>query len=494
MADAVSKLYAEIGFKVNQQELNNAKAYIRDIAKQLSDFNKQAQVAAEKAGFFSKKQIQQQRAQNREIEHQNKLKISEQLKQNREQEKLYKEITDIENREYKEQLRQADVQERERQKRREEVLKNMKSFGTAFWKLSQLIGAKAGQAIGESVGRATDFSKLQMFTGISSSDFRSFVGRAYATNSGMSQQDVMRDIQNVSANIQKIALGQGSLSGYKLMHRAARRGDIAGVIREFEDALQTISPDTALEVGQQIGLSRDWIYSLLQKRRGGGAEIEISQKQYDEITETGKAFAQVRYEVENFKDSITATLSPALQQGADGLRRVLKSITKHFQENQEYYNELIEKYAKRLEEYFNSLKKEDVEKFVESVETVTKALVEFASGISTIIEWILWPFKLEKWIKDKLNSSGNVIDTNDPKEALKHAMLGDSPWTYGLKPETTKGDNVFSQANEINVTVESKSDNPHEVGEVIGNTVASVSSEKASFAYNSTYMAGYNRG
>lgn len=477
MADAVSKLYAEIGFKINQQELNNAKAYIRDIAKQLSDFNKQAQVAAEKAGFFSKKQIQQQRAQNREIEHQNKLKISEQLKQNREQEKLYKEITDIENKEYKEQLRQADIQERERQKRREETLRNLKEFGKSFWKLSEWIASKAGQAIGESVGRNTELSKLQMFTGINIGDYQSFAERASSTGSGMTQFDVMRDIQNVSANLQKIALGQGSLSGYKLMHvvAQAQQGSVGGVIREFEKALKTIEPNMALEVGQQIGLSRDWIYSLFESQREG-EQIKLSQEQKDEIKETGKAFSQVRYALENFKDFVTATLSPALRAGADLIRDTLKDISIYIDENYELFSKRIKDFAEAISSFIKDFVEGRFDRIFERLEKASMGFIALG---------------------EKLYSAfAPAPDTDNKKVAWDYIMHDkrpeDDPWNWSKKNPVSAGSKVEStQNNDIKVTVESKTNNPYEEGREIGRGIVSATQEKASYNNNSsTLVAG----
>ena len=465
MADAVSKLYAEIGFKVDTKGLQEVKTLLQDLAKEATKFNKTAQQAAEKDNILSKKKIQQRH-----------MSIKEQLKQNREQEKLFKEITDSEEREYKERLKQEEKFERERERRRKAILRNIKEFSKSAWNLSQLAFSSAAKMIGESIGRSSELSKLQMFTGISNKDYREFAERAFATNSGMSQEDVMRDIQNVSSNLSKIHLGQGSLTGYKLAGVAAK-GDVAGVIREFERAIMDgIAPNMALEVGQQIGLSRDWIYSMLENRRAGKSTINVSQEQRDEIVETGKAFRQVTFEVQNFKDYIVATLSPALQSGADTFRNALASLGRHFEKNSEFYSEKIKSVAKSLDEFAKNLEPERIDKFFNGIGEAIQGFI----GLGKFLNRFFSP----------------APETDNPKEAWQYIMHnGESPWQEGVTPvKENRSGNVYSQANEINVTVESKTDNPYSEGREIGEGIKTATSEKLNFANNSTFMAGYNWG
>lgn len=491
MADAVSKLYAEIGFKINQDGIKQAKAVLEGLATQFSNLNKATQQAAENYGIFSKKKEQQYRRS-----------VSEQLKQNREQEKLFKEITDSEEREYKERLKQEDKFERERDRRRKAILRNIKEFSKSAWNLSQLAFSGATKMIGESIGRSSELSKLQLFTGISNKDYREFAERAFATNSGMSQEDVMRDIQNVSANLQKIALGQGSLGGYKLsgVVASARYGDIAGVIKNFENAIKYsgIAPNMALEVGQQIGLSRDWVYSMLENRRAGKSTIDISQEQRDEIVETGKAFRQVTFEVQNFKDYIVATLSPALQSGADTFRNALASLGRHFEENSEFYSKKIKSMTESLDEFINNLKPEEVDEFTSNIISATKGIGEFVISLGSLLKIFTPSFWYDlgyDFIAKGLEKAAPPVNTDDPKEAWGNILFGKSAWDEGVTPEKeNRGGNVYSQANEINVTVESKTDNPHEEGTIIGNAIKSATEEKVSFANNSTFVAGYNWG
>ena len=59
MADTVSKLYAEIGFKVNQDGLKQAQRVLADMANQMSAINNATKEAAKQYGIFSKEQSQQ---------------------------------------------------------------------------------------------------------------------------------------------------------------------------------------------------------------------------------------------------------------------------------------------------------------------------------------------------------------------------------------------------------------------------------------------------
>ena len=59
MSDAVSKLYAEIGFKVNQDGLKQAQTLLKELAKQMSDINNATKSAAREFGIFSQSQNKQ---------------------------------------------------------------------------------------------------------------------------------------------------------------------------------------------------------------------------------------------------------------------------------------------------------------------------------------------------------------------------------------------------------------------------------------------------
>lgn len=60
MSDSVSKLYAELGFKVNQNQLKEAKNTIIELSKQMSKMNEVTKKAAEQFGIFSKDKARQE--------------------------------------------------------------------------------------------------------------------------------------------------------------------------------------------------------------------------------------------------------------------------------------------------------------------------------------------------------------------------------------------------------------------------------------------------
>ena len=490
MADAVSKLYAEIGFKVNKDGLEEAKSVLEKLAEQFTIINKKASESAEKYGIFSKKQIQQRLKQNRELDKQNKIELSEQAKQNVEQERLYKQ-----------QLRIAEKAEQERIKQRKSVIRNVQSFSRSVMKAYALMSSAFAHTIGDSIGRATAFSKLQSQTGISTEDYQYFAKRAFSTGSGMTQQDVMQNIQNVSANLQKISLGQGSLSGYKLSNvvASARYGDIAGIIKNFEHAIKYggIAPNMAYELGEQIGLSKDWIYSVLESRRAGGTSIDLSQEEIDRIKETGKAFEQARYGIQIFKDSVTATLAPALQKSTDVFIGALDSFAKHFKENEDFYMEKINAVAESFNKFIENLKPEDVDAFVRGFMDVTKGLLDLVNVLSWVGKTIMGIFKFPETIYnstlESLRNSGKTIDTSNPQEAMKHIMFGDdSTWKSSLKPTSgNMSNNVYSPTYETTVNVESKSNNPYEDGLEIGRGIKNSTQEKiAHNEYNVVFAKG----
>ena len=60
MSDAISKLYAEIGFKVNQDGLKQVQTILKDFAKQMNALNTATKEAAKQYGVFSKNQAKQE--------------------------------------------------------------------------------------------------------------------------------------------------------------------------------------------------------------------------------------------------------------------------------------------------------------------------------------------------------------------------------------------------------------------------------------------------
>ena len=60
MSDAISKLYAEIGFKVNQDGLKQVQTILKDFAKKMNALNTATKEAAKQYGVFSKNQAKQE--------------------------------------------------------------------------------------------------------------------------------------------------------------------------------------------------------------------------------------------------------------------------------------------------------------------------------------------------------------------------------------------------------------------------------------------------
>ena len=350
MADAVSKLYAEIGFKVNQDGLKQVQSILKDFAKQMNDINKATKEAARQFGVFSKDQAKQeihnarlateasrkavhdkriQIMETRELDRQNDRAKREKEKEER---KVQKELAKQE----REQAKEADRAARERKKRLKDTLNSFRSFAVGLRNtFLSLAGVGAGATIAgmkQSLDRSVATRDFMLQTGVDLKQLQNIVGGFANIGSAMSQQQIMGDIVGVSQNLQEIALGKGDLAPYKLLGLAARRGDIMGVISEAGRAIQGLDNPMALNLLKKIGLSGDWLSYFRLQQREGGSRAFIDTEGQASIVEAKTSLRQLSVAFRNFSDNLTAKFSVDIQEASDGLVKILDKLSRHAEE------------------------------------------------------------------------------------------------------------------------------------------------------------------
>lgn len=371
MADAVSKLYAEIGFKVNQDGLKQAQRIIKELAKQMSDINSATKEAAKQYGIFSKDHIKQE-------ENKAKLAIAnekaENLRSKRkiESKKLeHKELMDF----AKLELQIEKYNERERDKSAKRQVKRLADIVTAFRKFGTQIRTAFLQIAGiggmsdslqQSLTRSINTRNFLMTTGVNLTDLQGVMQRMVNTGSSMSQEKVMEDILKVSQNLEDIRLGGGGIVPYKLAGIAAT-GKVMDVIRATEEAVRGMKNATALNLTRRIGLSDDWLASWRFKERFGGDQVQLSQSQQNDIANAKVSLGQLSYGFRLLADQITAVLSPVFKEVADLLRDSFQSLARFLKTHTEEFQEKLGELSKKITDFIRDLSWEKIKTFFSEI-------------------------------------------------------------------------------------------------------------------------------
>lgn len=463
MADAVSKLYAEIGFKVKQDGLKELKATLKDITRQMDKFNKSAKQAARNYGIFSKnaakqemhnakmateasrkalidkrKQImgikeldrQNDRA-TREREKEERRIQREKSKADRDRAREEKELRREALKEKKKQEREEQRIAREEQRRNEKIVhERKKALRAALGATSDFVkgiarGIRASSigfsrllysGVKESLGRSIATRDFMMMTGANLADIQSVMGRFASIGESVDQETIMGDLTKLSQNIAGIALGQGNLSAYKLLGTAVKRGDISGMIRGIGMAGQGIDNDFFAKLLGDIGLPSYWLPFF--KAQGGGKEITnfIDQAGQEEILKAKGALGTLSVAFKNLADWMTATLSPTLVEISGGLQDWIQEMSESLKgETGRKLSQNLKEIADRIVDF---VKEFDANKVISAITTFVGALEWVANKIISIAKKFGYVPESEKeqYMQDyanKLNARGLPLQARE---------------------------------------------------------------------------------
>lgn len=359
MADSVSKLYAEIGFKVNKDGLKQAQSMLKELANQLSAINNITKKAAQQYGIFSKDKNKQAMADAKLATETERAEVQRNKRRLENKKFEHKQVMDLAKLEFqvekynaseKQKIERRQAQEAEKaakaqKKRLNDTLNTFRSFAVGLRNtFIGLAGAGAGGLIygmKQSLNRSIPTRNFLMSTGTSLSDLQGIMQRIINTGSGMSQQQIMGDIMNVSQNLEDIRLGGGGIVPYKLMGVAAT-GNVMNVIKATEEAIKGMNNATALNLIRRMGLSDDWLAMWRFNEREGGNQYQVSAQQQAEIIETQKALQQLKFSFKNLADISLSVVSPAIQKMADATRDWLQSISQWINEHPNTIKELMD--------------------------------------------------------------------------------------------------------------------------------------------------------
>ena len=398
MADAVSKLYAEIGFKVNQDGLKQLQSIVKDVANQMNAINKATKEAAKSFGIFSKEQSKQAIAdekrgreeiksereriknkmviRNQEFKEQmaiRKAEFAERLKEDRERERLAR----------KEQHRNERTN-RERKKALNEALHATGNFVKSIGNYLKVGAAGFGRllysGVNESLGRSIATRDFMLATGANLGDIQSVMARFANIGESVNQEQVMGDLIKLSQGIAGIALGQGDADTYKLLGQAAQRGDIAGMIKGIGRSGNYIDNDMFMKLLGNIGLPSYWLPFF--KAQGAGIDVGnfIDEEGRGKIEVAQANLTSLSLSFKNLADWVASVLSPAIEEVSRSFIQWNKDMVESLKgEGGERLSELLRQISKDLMEWLKVI----------SPDRIYTGIKTFIGAITYLSGWLV---------------------------------------------------------------------------------------------------------
>lgn len=384
MADTVSKLYAEIGFKVNQDGLKQAQKIIQDMATQMKAISDATKEAAKQYGIFSKDQNKQAAADAKRAIDDEKAENQRNKRKLDNKKFEHKQLMDLAKLEFqvekynaaekaqaeRRQARESEKAAKEQQKRLKNILGGFRSFAVGlrntFLGLTGVGGLGITAGIAQSVGRSIPTRNFLMSTGVELGQLQQVMQRMVNTGSALSQQQVMADIQKVSQNLRDIAFGGGDLVPYKLAGVAAT-GKVMDVIESTEQAVKDLDNATALNLTRRMGLSDEWLAMWRFKERYGGDQVQLSKEQQDEIVEANIAVKQLAYSFKLLSDQITAIVSPVIKNIVDLMRDSFQSLARYLKTHTDEFREKLSELSKKITNFIRDLSCEKIKTYFSEV-------------------------------------------------------------------------------------------------------------------------------
>lgn len=323
MADAVSKLYAEIGFKLNQEGLKKAKEEIKKLSDQLSAINSVAKKQAETHGIYSKERTQKDIMRERIFKRMIKKKKNNLLWLHRQEDKI-----------------ESDAQKKSEQRRRAEEKaadERIKTMRRSYHLMARVarngmkLLATTGKGLWDStispaLTRSIATRDFMMYTGMGLGTLQKIQERFASVGSSMSRQDIMGELSSVMDNLTKIRFGQGSPIGQKLLgiSAAAQNRDFNKVLSIIERASTGVDNQAFVETLNQMGFSgQRWLPYFRARQRVSASMPELDDEGQKALENAKTAIVQFKLAIERSADLLTAKFSPYIEKATDLLTKFL---------------------------------------------------------------------------------------------------------------------------------------------------------------------------
>lgn len=438
MADSVSKLYAEIGFKVNQDGLKQAQEVLKSLAAQMTAINNATKNAAREYGIFSKDRAKQaladeklatQRAKTeREI---NKKRIDDERLNLKKESQARKERLDDEKRVANESasIRRQELRDREKHFKAREKLYSVVSWGgknllkntKRMWEYG--VGSTIGDAMANALESSIPIRDLMLQTGIGFSGTQNISRRFANIGINAPQEEIYRNLREVQQRIVNIGLGEkGGTTPYKLLGLAAQRGDMLGMVTELGKAIKDLRNPEALNLLNRIGLDEKWLSYFRLQERGGGLRNRLSREGLDSLVEAETALTQLRYGFAETARIITAKLEPALSHTSDALLAAFDAVIDEFIKNPEI-TKAFKELGDSLAGFVKGINWEELPK---SIESTISSLKDGALSFLNIITAAAKLFGLDPDSRLKENALRKWVDKEGGDLKIRFKRLNEN--------------------------------------------------------------------
>ena len=461
MADAVSKLYAEIGFKVNQEGLKEAKKLLAEFAAQMSAINKMSKSQAENFGIFSnqrtQKDIQRERIFKRLIKSKkNSLSWLERQENKiaKDSEKREAEKLRAQEKAAKEQAKIDRQREQDTKKHNERMIKfatrgvrgmvrvlrgSAKLFANAtrtMWK---------GMVLPNLAG-AVNVRDFMMYSGTSLSKLQDIEERFASVGSSVSRDDMMNELSNAMENLTKIRFAKGELGGYKLsgLQALAFKKDASGILDALEKASVGVSNQDLSFLLDEIGLSgRKWLPYFRARQRVNKALPRIDEGGQQSLVDAQSSLQYLLLGLRRSGEIMTSKLAPVIDRVSNKFIDFISTAISD--DNVKKIEGVIERLSDRFIKWLETIDAQDIE----------AAVTRFFGAVRSIAEGI-------EWLANKINTARGVKSAydaakrGDKKEFLFNAVEAFASH-IGASPAVTIYNN-----QQTNVNVENPKNDEYE--------------------------------
>lgn len=397
MADAVSELYAKIGFKVDNNSLKSVKKAIENLSKQMSSFNKVADSTVKSYSKLSKRIV----------------------RDTKDQENVFKELS--------------------KSFRRVRQIMNAGAWAVGG------VAKQANISLSGAIARR-DFGR---YSGVSLDKLQDIEERFARIGSAMTQGKIMSDMSRVMENITNIGFGMGKLFGFKVsgINAAAFRGDVGGLIDALVPALAGVDNQKRVKILNDLGFSgQDWVTFFDEQIKSIDIERipRLAEEEQKRLEESAKLFKTLNLAIGRTRDKFMAALLPSTDHIAQAFNDFVERIFSSGKMDK--LNEWVSKKFDLLGEKLEGLETADFDNVINKISAFGGFISDISYALGTTIGVMA---KVYKYIVSKGGSilgnvmADNIIPDRSPAIALANAQQNiKNILEYGAKgfPGLKEGD------------------------------------------------------
>lgn len=308
----ISKLFAEIGFKVNTEGLKEFQGQMKALSAGLKNqiLDSKAQAAASKAAEAASKAATAEIKTNIASHQARKAAIQADTAELRKLE--------VQQRMESRAAREADAQ-------RQRSIRGLRNFLLGITAASYAV-TKLTQQTRQQVLAFRDF---QFFTGMKLENLRHLEAMAVGVAPNLTGERIAGELTNLQQNLTNIEFGQGNIFPYQLLGISAATKDAITIVNGLRNAIKDLDNVRSVNLIERMGLSRDWLYVL----KMSNDEFErtratmLSTQQIQNLQNLSLAWNRLSVAFKNFKDQLTSAISEPLMVLINSLRRMLEDFS-----------------------------------------------------------------------------------------------------------------------------------------------------------------------